>query len=84
MAFINTIYKISQFVVNTPLPDEFSTTLSCSLIYYVLMKLDLYDLVVLDSGSPFKGVFIAKCQHLKLNCDILNKHNHKGLTVAHY
>ena len=48
---------------------------------HVLMKFGLCHLVVLDDGSPLKGAFIAMCNALNLNYDVLAKRNHKGLTV---
>ena len=41
-------------------------------------------LIVLDDCTPFKGKFVAICQTLNLNYDILAKRNHKGLSVEHF
>ena len=48
------------------------------------MKFDLYHLVVIDDGTPFKGNFVAMYQMLHLTYDILVKRNHKGFTVEHF
>ena len=48
------------------------------------MKFGLCHLVVLDDGSPSKVAFIAMCDTLNLNYDVLAKRNHKGLTVEHF
>lgn len=45
------------------------------------MKFGLCYLVVLDNGTPFKGVFFAICKALNLHYDILTKCDHKGLSV---
>ena len=41
-------------------------------------------LIVLDDGTPFKGAFVAMCQSLNLNYEVLAKRNHKGLSVEHF
>ena len=45
------------------------------------MKVGLCHLVVIDDGTLFKGTFVAMYKSLDLNYDILDKHNHKELTV---
>ena len=65
------MYDMSQFVVVVPVPDESSVTLASYFMQYVLMKFGLCHLFVLDDGIPFKGAFIAMCQALNLNYDIL-------------
>ena len=39
---------------------------------------------VLDYGTPIKGSFIAICQSLNLNYNVLAKRNYKGLSVEHF
>ena len=51
---------------------------------HILIKFVLCHLIVLDDGTLFKGAFIAICQALSINYDILAKPNHKGLTVEHF
>ena len=48
------------------------------------MKFGMCYLIVLDDGTPFKGAFVAMCQSLNLNYEILAKRNHKGLSVEHF
>ena len=50
----------------------------------MLMKFDLCYLVDLDNGILFKRSFIAMCEVLNLNNDVLTKHNHKSLTVEFF
>ena len=54
-----------------PVPDESSATLASYFMQHVLMKVGLCHLVVLDNLTPFKGDYIAICQALNLNYDIL-------------
>ena len=84
MALMNAMCDMCQFVVVVPVPDESSATLAEYFMQHVLMKFGLCYLVVLDDGSPFKGAFIAMCNSLNLNHDVLAKRNHKGLTVEHF
>ena len=81
MALMNAMCDIGEFVVVVPVPDESSATLASYFMQHVLMKFCLCHLVVLDDGSPLKGAFIAMCNALNLNYDVLAKRNHKGLTV---
>ena len=83
MTLMNAMCDMSQFVVVVPVPDESSATLVSYFMQHVLMKFGLCHLVVLDDRSPFKGAFIAMCDALNLNHDVLAKLNHKGLTVEH-
>ena len=75
---------MSQFVIVVPVPNESYATLSSFFMQHVLVKFGLCHLVVLDDGSPFKGAFIAMCNALSLNYDVLMKRNHKGLTIEHF
>ena len=84
MALMNSMFDMSQFVVVLPVPDESSVTLASYFMQYILMKFGLCHLVVIDDGTPFKEAFIAMCQALNLNYDILAKRNHKGLSVEKF
>ena len=57
MALMNTICKMSQFVVVIPVPNESSATLASFFMHHVLMKFGICHLVVLDDESPFKKIF---------------------------
>ena len=72
-----------QFVIIVPVLDESFTTLASYFMHHVLMKFGLCHLVVLDDGSPFKGVFIAMYNVLNLNHNVLAKRNHKSIAVEH-
>ena len=74
---------MTQFVVVVPVPDETSATLASHFMQNVLLKFGMCHLVVIDDGTPYKGPFVAMCQSLNLNYDVLTKHNHKGLSVEH-
>ena len=54
MALMNVMCGMSQFV--DLVPGESSTTLASYFMQHVLLKFGLYHLVVLDDGTPFKGV----------------------------
>ena len=84
IALMNTMCNMSQFVVVVPVPNESSDTLPSFFMQHFLMTFGLCNLVFLDNGIPFKGAFIAMCDALSLNYDVLAKRNHKGLTVEHY
>ena len=51
---------------------------------YVLLKFGVCHLVVHNNGRPFKGAFSMIFTALNLNCNALNNHYHKGLTVEHF
>ena len=50
----------------------------------MLTKFDLWHLVVLDDGTQFKGDFVAVCNTIYLNYDILARNNHKVLLIEHF
>ena len=84
MALMNTMCDMGQFAVVVPVPNESSATLASFSMQHFLITFGICHLVVLDDGSPFKGFFIAMCDALNLNYDVLAKRNHKGLTVEHF
>ena len=84
MDLINSMCDMIQFVVVVPVPDENSATLASYFMQYVLIKFGLCHLVVLNDCTSFKRYFIAMCQALNINYDILAKRNHKGLSVEHF
>ena len=75
---------IIQFVVVVPVLDESSATLASHFMQHVLMKFGLCHLVMLDDGTLLKEDFIAMCQALNLNYNILAKRNDKGLSVEYF
>ena len=79
MALMNIMCDMHQFF-----PNDSSTTLASFFMQCILMTVCLCYLVVLDDGSPLKGAFIAMCDFLNLNCDVLAKRNHKGRTGEHF
>ena len=71
-------------VIVVPVPGASSTILTTYFIQHVLMRFDLCYLVVLDNGTPFKGSFIAMCEALNLNNNVLAKRNNEGFTVEYF
>ena len=51
---------------------------------HVLLKFGMCHLVVIDDNTPFKGAFVAICQVLNMNYDVLTNRNHNGLSVEHF
>ena len=84
MALTNVMCDMCQFVVVVPVPDETSATLAFYFMQHVLLKCGVCHLAVLNDDSPFKGAFIAMCEALSLNNDVLVKRNRKILTVEHF
>ena len=84
IALMNTMCDMTKFVVVVPVPDETSATLASHFMQHVLLKFGMCHLVVIDYGSPFKGSYVAMCQALNLNYDVLAKRNHKELSVEHF
>lgn len=74
------MYNMNQFIVVVSIPDQTSATLASHFMQHVLMKFDFFCLIVLDNSTPFKGSFIAMCQYLNINYDVLAKRNH--ITIA--
>ena len=81
---MNTMRDMAQFVVIVPVLDEISSTLASNFMQHVLSKFGMCYLAIIVDGIPFKGVFVAICQALNLNYDVLAKRNHKGLSVEHF
>ena len=84
IALMNIMCDMPKFVVVVPVPDETSATLASHFMQYVLLKFGICRLVVIDDGAPFKRAFVAMCQVLNLNYDVLAKRNYKGLSVEHF
>ena len=83
MTLMNAMCDMIQFIVAVPDPNEGYGTLESYFMQYVLMRIGLCHMIVLDDGSPFKGAFIM-CDALNLNHDVHAKHNHKGLIVDYF
>ena len=75
---------MSQFLFVVLVPDEPSATLTFYCMQHVLLKFFLCYIFFLDDSTPFKEDFIAMCEALNLNHDVLAKRNHKDLTVEHF
>ena len=84
IALMNTMCDMDQFVVVVPVPDKTSASLASYFMQHVLLKFGMCHLVVIDYGTPFMEDFVAMCQALNLNYDVLAKGNHKGLSVEHF
>ena len=70
VALRNAMCDITQFVVVVPVPNEVASTLAEHFMQHVLLKFGICHLVILDDGSPFKGVFSAMCKALHINYEI--------------
>ena len=84
VALMNVICDMTKFVIVVPVSDEVASTLAEHFMYHVLIKFGICHLVILDDGSPFKGVFSTMCKALRINYDILDKRTHKGLLVKNF
>ena len=49
-----------------------------------MIKFSLCRLVVLDNGTPFKGVFITMCKALNFNYDALDRLKQKNVTLENF
>ena len=65
MAFMNSMFHMSQFVVVVTVPDESSATLASHFIQHLLMKFGLCYIVVFVDGTPSKWDFIAMYEALQ-------------------
>ena len=81
---MNVMCGMSQFLFVVLVPDESSATLAFYCMQHVLLKFCLCYIFFLDDSTPFKEDFIAMCEALNLNHDVLAKRNHKDLTVEHF
>ena len=81
---MNVICDSTQFVIVVLVPNEIVATLAKYFMQHVLLKFDICYLIILDDGSPFKGIFTAMCKTLNTNFDILAKRNHKFLLVEKF
>ena len=65
-------------------PNEVASTLDEHFMQHVLLKFGISHIVILDDGSPFKGVFSAMCKALRINYETLAKRNHNCLLVEKF
>ena len=84
VALMNVMCDMTQFVIVVLVHNEVASTLAEYFMQHVLLKSGICHLVILDDGSPFKGMFSAMCKMLRINYDILAKKNHKGLLVEKF
>ena len=84
MALMNAFCGMSQFVVVGTVPSESSVILASNFMQYEFIKFELYHIVVFNGDTPFEGAFIAICQALNLNYDILAKRNYEGISVEYF
>ena len=48
------------------------------------MKFGVRHLVIIFNESHLKGIFVAMCKYINLNYEILEKLNHRGLTIEYF
>ena len=81
VVLMNIMCDMTQFVIVVPVPDEIASTLVENFMQHVFLKFGICHLIILDDGSPFKGVLSVMCKALRINYDIIAKRNRKGLLV---
>ena len=75
---------ISQFEVVVYVRDGTSITLAKFFMKHDLRKFGLYYLIAIYDDTPYNEAFITLYQTLKLNYNIVSKHNHKKLSVEYF
>ena len=76
-----TIHDVNKFVIVFLFYKKTSTIVASNVLQHVLMKFNVYHLVVLDYSSEFHSVFIFLYQALNLNYNIMTKCNYKVLQL---
>ena len=84
IVLMNVMCDMIQFVIIVPVLDETAATLAEHFIQRVFLKLDICHLVILDDGSPFRGVITEMCRSSHINYDVLAIRNHKILLVKKF
>ena len=72
---------IIQFFVIISVSGFTSSIIGKYFIQDVFMKFGIFHLVVIDDGTPFKGICIAMCDCLQVKYKMVAKRSHKGVSV---
>lgn len=72
---------ITQFFVIVHIYGCTSTTIAQHFIQDVLMKFGLCHLVVIHNGTLFKIIFSVMRDYLTINCEFVDKRNHKDISA---
>ena len=78
---LNAMCDITQFAITIPTYQINAATMATLFMENVVLTLGMCAVVVIDDGSPFKGVFKEFCDILGIKYWCLARGNHKGLSV---
>jgi len=81
---LNSMCNITQFVIATTTFNITSAHLATQFMEHVVLTFGMCAVIVLDDGSPFKGVFKVMCDILRIKYWVLARSNHKGLSVERF
>jgi hypothetical protein len=81
---LNSMCDLSQFVVSSVTKDITARGLADLYMAEVILKYGISAVIVIDDGSPFKGMFSDMCKILNVTLWPLSRGNHKGLSVERY
>jgi hypothetical protein len=81
---LNSMSDITQFVVSTPAPVILASALGSVFMQEVLLNIGFCDMVVVDDGSNFKGLFREMCAILKIRFHTVARGNHQALMVERF
>ena len=51
---------------------------------HILLKVDIYHLVIIDDGNRSTSAFTATCDVLSIGCVILSKRKYDALTIERF
>ena len=78
---LNAMCDITQFAITMPTYQINAATMATLFMENVVLTFGMCAVVVIDDGSPFKGVFKEFCDILGMKYWCLARGNHKGLSV---
>ena len=81
---LNAMCDITQFAVATPTFNTTAAHMATLFMENVVLTFGMCAVVVIDDGSPFKGVFKELCDILRIQYWVLARKNHKGLSVERF
>ena len=78
---VNCISDLTQFAVIVPVPGMTTFITTKYFMQKVLLIFRIFHLVIMDNGTPSKGVFTVVCDYLQLKYGCVSKRNHKTVLV---
>ena len=81
---LNSMCDLTQFTISSVTNCILAETLAQLFMVDVLLTFGMCSVVVIDDGSPFKGIFVTMCTKLKPNYWCLAQGNHRGNSVEKY